>query len=245
MPTSFRPDRLDAIADAELTHPWFVARREMVIRLVARQRGPGPGRVVDVGCGTGRTLAGVSGPHDHAVGIDLLAGQAHAGPAAGAALIADVRALPLSEGRADVVLCLDVLEHVDRDDLVASELARVVRPGGIVVVTVPAHGWLWSFRDEDAGHVRRYSRSTLLQVLRDAGLQVDQLSWFAGTTLPVLALLRLVGRRWQRARDLEERPAAGLVGRVLGAALRAEARRVAAGRWTPVGSSLVALARRA
>lgn len=248
MASTFRSDRLAAIAAAEEHHPWFVARRHLVGGLVARHRGDAveggaPGCVVDVGCGTGRTLAAVARTRDRAIGIDLLAGQSHRVAGTGDLVEADACALPLDDDVADVVLALDVLEHVQRDATAAAELARVVSPRGVVVVTVPAHPWLWSHRDEDAGHERRYTRAAAVGLLSGAGLRIQQVSWFAGSTLPALALLRLLGQRSPRLRDLEERPAAGPVGRLLRRVLLAEARSVVRGTGPPVGSSIVVVAR--
>jgi SAM-dependent methyltransferase len=238
----FRPDRLASIAAAEDVHPWFVARRELVAGLVGRHRPSGSARIVDVGCGTGRTLTAVTRPGDEATGLDLLAGQAHAAGGRDDLVAADVRDLPLPADTADVVLALDVLEHVEEDDLAARELARVAAPGGIVIVTVPAHPWLWSYRDDDAGHVRRYTRTGLVTLLTGAGLRPRQVAWFAGATLPPLALVRFVARSSRRARDLEEAPGGGPVGRLVGRVLRAEARAVVAGGGPPLGSTLVAVA---
>jgi hypothetical protein len=118
----------------------------------------------------------------------------------------------------------------------------VAAPGGIVIVTVPAHPWLWSYRDDDAGHVRRYTRAGLVTLLTGAGLRPRQVSWFAGATLPPLALVRLVAGSSRRARDVEEAPGAGPVGRLVARVLRAEARAVVAGGGPPLGSTLVAVA---
>lgn len=240
---SFRPDRLASIAAAEDVHPWFVARRELVAGLVARERPTGPARIVDVGCGTGRTLTAVTRRGDEGIGLDLLAGQSHAVGGRGDLVAADVRDLPLATGAADVVLALDVLEHVEEDALAAREIARVLTPGGVAIITVPAHQWLWSHRDDDAGHVRRYARRGLVELLDGAGLEPLQVSWFAGTTLLPLAALRLVARSSSRARDAEEAPGDGVLGRGLRAALRAEAHAIVAGGGPPMGSSLVVVAR--
>lgn len=238
---TFRRDRLAAIAAAEVEHPWFVARRRMVAGLVERHRPPGTGVVVDVGCGTGATLEAVGRTGDDRIGIDLLASQAHA---AGTGMVrADARRLPLAAGSAVVALACDVLEHVDEDRVVAAEVRRILVDGGVGVVTVPARPGLWSRRDDDAGHVRRYRRSTLRATLEGAGLDIVQLSGFAVTTLPGVAVSRTLARWWPGARDAEER-VGGAAASVVGSLLRAEATAVVGGRELPTGSSLVAVVRR-
>lgn len=242
---AFRPDRLAAIEAAEEHHPWFVARRAMVAGLVDRVRRPGPARILDVGCGTGRTLSALARDGDDPVGVDLLADHAHADGGPTGVSRADARELPFPDDTADIVLALDVLEHVVEDGVAAAELVRVARPAGHIVVTVPAHPWLWSYRDDDAGHVRRYRRAEIVDLLSGAGARVEQVAWFAGATLPLLALLRVVGRHSRRMRDVEERPSGGVAVRALSAVLHAEARGVVDGGGPPVGSSLVVVARAA
>ncbi|MCP5477943.1 MAG: methyltransferase domain-containing protein [Rhodanobacteraceae bacterium] len=84
---------------------------------------------------------------------------------------------PWPDGSAGIACAFDVLEHVD-DDTGLREMHRILRPGGRLLLTVPAHRWLWSRRDELAGHQRRYSRSLLSKRVRDAGFHIEQLFGF-------------------------------------------------------------------
>jgi fermentation-respiration switch protein FrsA (DUF1100 family) len=122
--------------------------------------------------------------------------------AAGRASGLDVRAghlpddLGVERGWAEVVLLLDVIEHVD-DDLAALRAARAgVGEGGLLVVTVPAYQWLWSGHDEVLGHRRRYTAAQLCAVVEGAGFTTVRVSYFNTLLFPLL----LVARAWKRLR---------------------------------------------
>jgi len=146
------------------------------------------------------------------------------------------------EGPFDVVTLLDVLEHVE-DDLGALEaVRRLLSPGGIAVVTVPAVPWLWSGHDLSVHHVRRYSRRQLAGVIASAGLSLRRISYYTSLLFPLVALQRLVRRIVPPRHPAEYRvqvPNAMLNG-ALGAVMSVE--RLAL-RFTnmPFGSSLITL----
>lgn len=179
------------------------------------------------------------------VGIDALPEALEAaGRAAPAArlFLADASDLPLETGCYDGVLLLDVVEHTD-DRAALAEALRVLRPGGWAAVTVPALPWLWSYRDVDAGHLRRYTRRGLDRTLRETGFSVERLAYYQFFLFPLVALARFAGRRHPHARDREERPSRALNG-VLTRINLLEAGLSTTLRW-PFGSSLVAVCRSA
>lgn len=177
------------LAEVEDWHFWFVGRDELVLTLLDRfDAGP---RMLDVGCGTGRFAAAASRRGDGAViAVDRYA-PTRAAPAAAAA--GDAERLPLREGAVDVVLARDVLEHVD-DDAALAECRRVLRPGGLLVALVPAWPSLWSTRDEQAGHLRRYTRRALRRHVEAAGFSVEEIRGYQCVLLPVIAASRLLER---------------------------------------------------
>jgi SAM-dependent methyltransferase len=136
------------------------------------------------------------------------------------------------------VLLLDVLEHVP-DKRALEEVRRVLQPGGKVLISVPAFDWLWSYRDVDAGHRRRYSRGQLLDLAREAGFEVCETHQFQFLLLPILAFTRWLGRRGPWWRDFEERRLP-VVSDLLVLISRLEVRLGAFVRW-PVGSSILAV----
>src|SRR4051812_41723624 len=192
---------------------------------------PIDGVTVDVGAG-GRPQLADSLPNLRWVGVDRVAP---------ADLVADAAALPLASGRAAAVTMLDLLEHLD-DDAALSEARRVLRPGGLLLVSVPALPSLWSYRDEAAGHLRRYSKRTLLERLHAHGFIVTDVEAYQCLLAPAVVAgrrLRPHSRRW---RDREDAPGA-LVNRALGALNRFEVRSRLS-RIAPFGTSLVVLCTR-
>lgn len=235
--------RLARIRELESWHFWFVGRRALVRGLLARHLGPAPQRLLDVGCGTGHLARELLAAGHRVAAVDLLpeALAAARADAPGVGLLrADAGRLPLAAGGFDAVTALDVLEHVD-DAAALAELRRVVRPGGLLVLTVPAAPWLWSHRDEAAGHRRRYTRKRLEAALARAGFAPLELGAYQCALFPAVAASRLLGRRGPRLRDAEERPPA-LVNAALAWLNRGEAA-LGPGRL-PFGSSLAAACRR-
>lgn len=183
---------------------WFRGKRAAVGALLSRAGlgPPAPGDVVlDVGCGTGLSLATLAAP-GRAVGLDDHAEALAFAREAGARRLVrgSATALPFLDGAVDRALLLDVVEHVPDDAAVLAEVRRVLAPGGVAVIHVPAHPRLWSPHDEAMHHARRYTRAGLAGRLRAAGLEPLVLSWtFAGILAPAAAV------RWWKAR----RPGAG------------------------------------
>jgi SAM-dependent methyltransferase len=239
--TGFDPERLARLAGLEQWHFWFAARRELVRRLLRTRLAPSHQLVLDVGCGPGGTVALLGELGHRAIGLDVhseslqAVRRAHPGSWV---VQADGAALPFASETFDGVTIMDVLEHVD-DSAFATEVERVTKPGGWLLVTVPAMPWLWSYQDEVAGHRRRYTRRSVRRLLEAQGFEVRSLIPYQFFLFPLVVGARLLGRRREsvRERELDIPPR---VNRLLGAIARAE---VAAGRvvtW-PFGSSLVAL----
>jgi SAM-dependent methyltransferase len=235
--------------DLEDTYWWFVARRELVRDLLLRHRRKGSDdRILDVGCGTGATLKMID-DLGAVIGIDASREALRFCRARGLHRLAQASAcaLPAATGSADVVLALDLLEHIEDDRGAVGEFARVLRPGGLLIATVPALPQLWSEHDEALGHVRRYRAAALRRTLRSQGFRIERLSHLITGLLVPIAVLRLLQRLLPRRRGdpqtafiLPPRP----VNRLLTSLLRAE------NLWLsrfdlPVGVSLVVIASRA
>lgn len=200
-------DRFDVMAGVERDHWWFRAKR----RLVAREldgAGVRHGRLLDVGCGTGATINELGTPdYGLAVGIDP---SAHALELARADRIvgpeflrATAESVPVGDNSVDALTSLDVVEHLDDDVAALAEYGRIVRPGGTMILTVPAYRWAWSAHDEELGHRRRYTVSELERAVRLAGLEVQRSTYFHSWLVPLALLIRrtplrrLVGDRTQ------------------------------------------------
>jgi len=176
-----------SIYEKEEGHWWFRGRRAVLREMLRRVPLPPSPRILDVGCGTGGNLAFLS-----------LYGEAEGCDCAEEALeycskrgfnrtkLADACDLPYEDGAFDLVTCLDVLEHVRLDALAFSELARVTRPGGHVLVTLPAGPRLYSSFDCLCGHLRRYTAGDLRAMAAAAGVEVVRVSRYAALAHPVI-----------------------------------------------------------
>ena len=185
----------------EMEHWWFRGRRRVLLDLLRRVLPPaGRPRILDFGCGTGGNtsafakLGRVIGVEPDAGAVAMARGRAAAEYCRGSGT-----ALPFAPGSFDAVVASDVLEHIEDDRAAAAEIARVLRPGGALVFTVPAHPWLFSGHDSALLHYRRYTRQTLLQVLTAGGLVVERLSYWNATLFPLVCAYRFLARTlWQR-----------------------------------------------
>ncbi len=245
MPSAAFPrERLERISALENSHFWFLARREVIERRVARCAPAGGQRILEIGCGTGALVERLAHRGQVAVGLDLRAEGMTAMRRRTPALQfvrGEAERLPFASRTFDGILLLDVLEHVD-DGPVLDEVSRVLGPNGWVLITAPAIPWIWSYRDRAAGHLRRYSARSLRRTVEAASLQVEDLRPYQFALLPIVLITRLLGRRGPRLRDLEERPPATLNG-LLARINKAEARLGESIRL-PWGTSWVALCRK-
>lgn len=176
---------------------WFVARRRLALSLVQRhlRHGSAQVTVADVGCGTGAVLAEL-GPAEHAIGLDAspLALQFCRKRGLAALALGDAEALPLRSESVDVVIALDIVEHVEHDDIALSEFFRSLRPAGLLVMSVPAFRWLWGPHDVALMHFRRYKRSELQSRLRKAGFIVERISYSVFLLFPAVIVIRLMDK---------------------------------------------------
>jgi SAM-dependent methyltransferase len=235
-------------------HFWFLARRECILDALRRsvpdllKRG-----LVDVGCGAGGLAAylaqeglRVAGAFDSYVEGLRIARARVEGPL----FLVDEGEFPPLAPDQDLIGLFDVLEHIDDDRGVLRSIAGVLRPGGVLVLTVPAHPFLFDEADRLAQHRRRYRVLELREALEAAGFEVVHLTHIMALLVPSLIAARLLGRALAplvgsaaQRRDAELR-VIPLLNPIFRTALRLE-------RWwlrrgtLPFGTSLLAIARRA
>lgn len=197
---------------SEDRHYWAAERRALVLDCVRRFARP-PLNFLDIGCGNGTLLKDIEDtfPGSHALGVDgYIESLIHCrqrSPTVALRLqdIAQER-WPEFDRTYDVVTLLDVLEHLDDPAAVLAQARRILAPGGVLIASVPAHPFLWSARDVFLGHRRRYTRATLLELLRQSGFDVVHTSHlFSYLWLPALLHRRLGGRDGQRLEQRELR----------------------------------------
>ena len=179
------------ISAVEDRHWWFTARRSIILHLVS-QLAPAGASVLDIGCGTGFTLEALAARFD-AWGLEPDAAvRARVRPSVMHRVLAgDTRDRSALGNRSfDVVLLLDVLEHVEDDRAELASAAAALAPGGKLVITVPANPRLWSDHDERNGHYRRYTEDSLRALLTSAGLEPALLTHLNARLYPLARLHR-------------------------------------------------------
>ena len=241
-------DFYPAYYELEGRHWWFVGRRRLFLRLLEQRFPPAarPIELLDFGCGTGAFLQDLErfGAVSAVAGDPHAVAFCHARGRSEVRLVAAGEPLPFAGGAFDLVTTLDVVEHIEDDVGALRELRRVLRPGGLALVAVPAFMFLWGKQDEVSHHHRRYTARTLRRALAGAGFAVERTSYFNTILFPPIAAVRLARRLLRRPgaaeSDFSLGPAA--LNRPLGAVFGAEAG-VVARRDLPFGVSLLALAR--
>jgi SAM-dependent methyltransferase len=198
----------------EETYWWFAAKNRIVLSLVERyaplppavgpaaaapasSASPAPARAkaCDIGCGAGGLLAGLARRFD-AVGVEMSPIGRDYCAKRGLSVVdgALPDRLPLTPGVFDVVVISEVLEHVDDDAGSVGAAARLLRPGGILVCTVPAHPWMWSAHDVHNHHRRRYTGAGYRRLFEGKGLEKVVMSPYNAATFVPMAVVR-IGRR--------------------------------------------------
>jgi SAM-dependent methyltransferase len=237
---------MSAMLELDDRHWWYRGRRR-IIRAELDRLALAPGaHVLDAGCGSGRTLEELA-PYGEVSGIELDPAAAEVARARGQGdvRIGRLEELPWEDACFDLITCLDVIEHTPDDRVTLRELRRVSKPGGFLLVTVPAYQGLWSMHDVANHHYRRYSRGRLRTAASEAGWRVVRMTSFNGLLLGPAAAVRLAERRRLRQPNGEYKPELTIgpewLNAVLEQPLRLEARWLARGRTMPAGLSLLAV----
>lgn len=203
----------DELHRVEKTHWWFRARRHIVWSLVRRYVDGAPNRrlrICELGCGTGGNLLAAAEKHD-VVGVEC-APQALAYARQKLGNWVRFGRLPheidLPPQSFDVVLMTDVLEHIEDDAASANAALELLRPGGIVVATVPAYQWLYSPRDAHHHHFRRYSKRRFADLWSGDAAETLLLSHYNSLLFPAAAGARLASKflRREKPGDLSVPP---------------------------------------
>ena len=187
----------ERMAEQDQHHWWFVARRRILADVVRRVvQPPKRARVLEVGCGTGHNLAmlGEFGKLD-ACELDAIARGMASDRLGRPVLEARLPNLSMFKaGSYDLIALLDVLEHVP-DDLGSLKAIRgLLKPGGAQVLKVPANKWMWSAHDVAHQQFRRYTKSELARLFRQAGYDIQLHSYFNTLLFPAVAAARLIGK---------------------------------------------------
>ncbi|MBA2952525.1 methyltransferase domain-containing protein [Nocardioides sp. MAH-18] len=182
---------MGSVGSPSITRPdhwWYRARAELLAAAVGAHVGT-PATVLDVGSADGPSVGWLAAAAAHRVALDIDPRVLAPG---------DVRAsamqLPFADATFDVVAAFDVVEHCEPEAAVFAELARVLAPGGRLLVSVPAYQWAWSDFDVQNGHHRRYTRRRLVAAVERQDLEVVRATYIFAGTLPFFTADRLRSR---------------------------------------------------
>ena len=189
----FDAEQAATLIESDTGHWWFRSKGAIVSSVIRRHRGGSDTPVlVDVGAGAGGVTAILGWPPGRVLAVEgsealvRIARERHALPA----IVGSTGRLPLPEASVGIVTLLDVIEHLDDPVGALRDAWRALEPGGVVVVAVPAHQWLWSRADELLGHVRRYTRPLLREHLEAAGFAQEFSSHVFSWLVPPVWLQR-------------------------------------------------------
>jgi SAM-dependent methyltransferase len=242
----FCPQNFALLHELEQDYFWFRARVRLILwafdRYAMERRS-----FLEVGCGNGHVLSAISRTHPqttvwgseaHIEGLQFARTRLKAGQL----LQMDARSIPFTE-EFDAVGMFDVIEHIEEDEIVLGQARRALNPGGLLLITVPQHPFLWSAADTEAGHVRRYSRAELVQKVERARFRVVRCTSFVSVLFPLLVVSRLRGGRRNHDTHAEYR-IPRVVNRLFEFVLSVERSAIRMGATLPFGGSLLLVARR-
>jgi|SRR3989344_2755453 len=190
-----RKDLYQDMYDKEQTYWWHVRKRKLVLSLV---RGLSYNKkdikILDIGCGTGKMMEDAS-QFGTVYGIDSSDESLRFCKKRGLTNVKKANIednLPFGKNAFDVILLLDVLEHTNQHEKVLKNIYAILKKDGILIMTVPAYEWLYSYWDRMLGHIRRYTIVGAKTVVRSAGFTVAKSSYFNSFILPLVIVFRLI-----------------------------------------------------
>lgn len=197
-----RDDLYSQMREQEGYYWWHVGKRKLVLRMIEKFFPAGekelPVKILDVGCGTGimlqelRSYGKIWGLDNNDKALQYCR-QKKAGDFL---LKADLeQELPFKESFFDAIMCLDVLEHVQNEELILSEFFRILKKDGVLILMVPAYQHLWSYWDRMARHYRRYNTRHLENILKQNSFKVEKLTYYYLFALLPAVIFRLFKSR--------------------------------------------------
>ena len=181
--------------ELETTYWWFVGRRIILAETIQRHLASPVAQALDIGCGTGGNFPILSRFSKAVMGLDTspqALGYCRSRGWNTVGLMQKDGMLPFADETVDLVTLFDILEHVADERPLLGEIRRVLRPDGLLIVTVPAFQFLWSEHDVALHHYRRYTRRNLTRLLADEGLKIISASYVITFSFPLIVLYRVL-----------------------------------------------------
>lgn len=183
--------------EREYIHWWNIGRRHVLETALSRhfKSSSTEQKVLDVGCGAGGNILFLK-KFGRVTGFDISEEALSFSSDKGFSELVLGRAekVPFPDGSFDIVSALDCIEHIEDDDAALQEAYRVLKSGGTLLLTVPAHKWLWSRHDEALHHKRRYTQKELRRKIQDAGFALQEITHFVVLAIPFLLLQKGIRR---------------------------------------------------
>jgi SAM-dependent methyltransferase len=206
--------QIENMANLEDNHWWFRERRHLIAEAIADIP---PSTALDIGAGAGGNTRVLEAAGWQATALEFSDSGVQLARERGLDVVqGDARAIPFPDDHFGLVVAYDVLEHITEDDQVVAEVARVVRPGGRVLIAVPADPRLWSPHDEAIGHVRRYTRPELIALFDGPRFRINDVRSWNVLLRPVVA------RRRKHVEDNDLTPLPKVVNAGLSMIIKAE-----------------------
>lgn len=247
--SGFKASYFADIASFEAWYFWFRARNSLIIWALGKYC-PEFKSLLEIGCGTGYVVSGIAKAYPGAAlhGSEIFtAGLAFAATKEPTIdfMQMDARNIPFID-EFDAIGAFDVLEHIEEDKLVLAQIHGALKPGGVMLLTVPQHAWLWSQVDDYSYHVRRYSAKELHAKIEDAGFDILRSTSFVSSLLPALFASRMMKKQapLQSAEAAAESRIPPWLNYLFGKMLGAEISMIRGGVNFPLGGSRLVVARK-
>lgn len=182
--------------EVESTHWWFCGRRKIILDIFDRYSVSKKHiKILDFGCNTGFFVGYLQKDGFDAYGIDMSEDSIEFGMKRGVKnLLVGKTPLPYTNESFDIILALDVIEHIEHQDEAIKDLYRLLKPGGKAIIMVPAFMFMWGLQDEVAHHFRRYTKPTLKDVVLRNGFKIERISYFNFFMFVPIVMVRLLQR---------------------------------------------------
>lgn len=180
--------------EIEDKHWWFVARRNILEGVLSTLNLPQHCKILEVGCGTGGNITFLK-KFGEVICVENEESAAEMARKRALALVLSgslPNEIPTFDDQFDLIVLFDVIEHIDQDSESLQALSKLLKPGGRIVLTVPAFSFLWSQHDEENHHKRRYNRRNLSCLVTSSKLSLDYISYFNFWLFPIVAGIRVI-----------------------------------------------------